>query len=622
MRLYSGLSGDFFRDVKQSHIENKLAEAFFMNLGYKPSVQERNSWNNSLNAISLIMKETALHDHGVVLEYQLPLTSSRLDCLLLGKNRNSQNTGVIIELKQWSEAEQSDCENEVVTWVGGAHREVLHPSFQVGRYLDFLVDTHTAFDGSSSSISPHSCAYLHNYSFVENDPLLDPKFNSIVADHPLFSKDMTIQFCDYLEEHLANGNGGEVLQKFESGKYYASKKLLDHVGNLVKGMSGFILLDEQQVVYDKVLSCARRALSDGKKQVLIINGGPGTGKSVIALNLFADLSLSGFNTHYATGSKAFTETMRKIIGTKGAKQFKYFNSYMHEKENLIDVLIADESHRIRITSNRWNSPASLKSDKPQIDELIDVSKVSVFLIDDKQVVRPFEIGSSDYIKQSAAKKGCILNEYELSIQFRCSGSESFINWVNNTLGIVRTPNALWDNPDNFEFKIFNSPQSLDNAIRQKAAEGFSSRMTAGYCWPWSEPLSDGQLVDDVVIGDYKRPWNAKANVGKLAPGIPVSDLWAYDPNGINQVGCIYTAQGFEFDYVGVIFGLDLRFDFSTGGWVANTTKSYDSVVKKSKDKFIDLVKNTYRVLLTRGMKGCYVYFMDEDTKKFFQSRIG
>jgi hypothetical protein len=198
--------------------------------------------------------------------------------------------------------------------------------------------------------------------------------------------------------------------------------------------------------------------------------------------------------------------------------------------------------------------------------------------------------------------------------------DAFVSWINNTLGIQRTPHVIWNQADGFDFEIFPSAHALEDAIRQKLENGITARLTAGFCWPWSNPKSDGTLVDDVVVGDYARPWNAKSDSGSLAPGIPKESLWAYDDGGVNQVGCIYTAQGFEFDYVGVIFGPDLVYEPEAAEWKGDKTKSHDTVVKRSGDRFTQMVKNTYRVLLTRGMKGCYVYFMDKNTEHFFRSR--
>jgi DUF2075 family protein len=394
---------------------------------------------------------------------------------------------------------------------------------------------------------------------------------------------------------------------------------MEHVGSVIKGKKEYILLDEQQVVYDKVLTVASKGMKDNKKYVLIVKGGPGTGKSVIALNLMADLSLKSFNTQYATGSKAFTETLRNIIGPRGSIQFKYFNSYMKANANDIDVLICDEAHRIRESSNNQYTPAKNRSNYKQIEEILNVAKVTVFFIDDNQIVRPNEIGSVLHIKEYAKKQRAIINEYELEAQFRCNGSDGFVNWVNNSLEIKKTANVLWDFKEEFDFRIFDDPFSLEEAILEKVGMGFTGRMTAGFCWDWSMPDNDGNLIQDVEIGNYRRPWNAKPDSRRLAANIPKASLWAYDPNGIHQVGCIYTAQGFEFDYVGVIFGRDLVYRFDSG-WIGQRDQSKDSVVKRSKDKFVDLVKNTYRVLLSRGMKGCYVHFLDKDTENYFKSR--
>src|SRR5439155_3766164 len=242
-------------------------------------------------------------------------------------------------------------------------------------------------------------------------------------------------------------------------------------------------------------------------------------------------------------------------------------------------------------------------------------------VDDRQVVRPGEIGSVVYIRDAAEDTGCRLFEYELEAQFRCAGSEGFVNWVENTLEIARTANVLWDPKDPFEFRIMSSPDELEAAIRPRAAVGHSARMTAGFCWRWSDPLDGGGLVNDVVMGDYARPWNARPEARRLARGIPKGLLWAHDPRGIEQIGCVYTAQGFEFDYVGVIWGRDLTYDLDRQEWVGHPAQSYDTVVKRAKGQFVDLVKNTYRVLLTRGLKGCFVYFADKDTERFVRSRI-
>jgi DUF2075 family protein len=620
MRLYSGTTKSLIEDSTFNRIATKLTDAFFSEFRYKPSPAEVNSWNNSLRAVSQVFQAGNLLDHGVLLELQLPLTSKRLDCLVTGYDGKKAPNAVIIELKQWGGCRGASGKNEVATFVGGNVRDVLHPAVQVGQYMTYLTDCHTAFQGEDG-INASACSYLHNYSPTKDDPLFLPQFAEQVRKFPVFTADHVPGLTAFLDERIHAGDTGAVAATVEQSKYRPSKKLLDHVAKLIKGKPEYVLLDEQLVVYDKVVEAAMEGVKGKKKVAIIVRGGPGTGKSVIAMNLLGDLSGAGLNAHYVTGSRAFTSTIREIVGSRGAAQVRYFNSYMGADVNVIDVMIADEAHRIRETSNNRFTPKTKQSKLPQIQELLKASRTSVFFIDDNQIVRPSEIGSTQYIKEEAEKLHCDVCEYELEAQFRCAGSDAFVSWINNTLGIQRTPHVMWNQADEFDFKIMPTPQALEDAIREKLATKSTARLTAGFCWPWSNPKSDGTLADDVVIGKYSRPWNAKSDSGSLATGIPKESLWAYDAGGVNQIGCVYTAQGFEFDYVGVIFGPDLVYVPEAADWKGDKTKSYDAVVKRSGDRFTQMVKNTYRVLLTRGMKGCFVHFMDKNTENFFRSRM-
>ena len=622
MRLYSGTSRQFIQDTITNQISEKLKSSFFTQYRYDPSPSEVRSWQNSLRAMCHTIEHANLLEHGIILEYQLPLSSNRLDCMICGHDEKERPNAVVVELKQWGGCSNADGNNEVLTWIGGAMREVLHPSVQVRQYKMYLEDTHPAFYEPPNKIKLNACSYLHNYHHESDDIIYSTKFSDALSHCPTFSADRFDDLSTFLKTNVGAGNGLDIMKRIEENRYRPSKKLMQHVGNVIRDKDEYILLDEQLVVYDKVLSVAKKGFHERKKVVLIVKGGPGTGKSVIAINLMAELLLKNYNTHYATGSRAFTTTLREAIGRRGAPQFKYFNSFMGEETNLIDVLICDESHRIREYS--WNrfTPRAQRSDVSQVEELLNVAKVCVFFIDDKQVVRPNEVGSVDLIRNVANAHRCHVHEYQLEIQFRCAGSEAFVNWINNTLGIDRTTNVLWNQKEDFDFQIFDDPFILENAIRDKVIGGYSGRMTAGFCWSWSKQLKpDGSLQDDVVIEEYRRPWNARPEATRLPRDIPKANLWAYDPNGINQIGCIYTAQGFEFDYVGVIFGADLVYDLDIQQWIGRRENSADPVVSKSKDKFLELTKNTYRVLLSRGMKGCYVYFINKDTERFFKSRM-
>lgn len=489
-------------------------------------------------------------------------------------------------------------------------------------YRDHLINFVELFEGKHA-VHLSACAYLHNYAKHSNDALFSSSFTEVLKDGPIFTKTEFEALGKYLKERLAKGKGMDLFNKFAQSRIQPSKKLLEYTKQMVNGQHAFHLIDEQLAANNTIIACAKKAAKLKKKTVILVRGGPGTGKSVIALNALAELISRNITVFHATGSSAFTNTLRKIVGTSkilgtsASTFFKFFNSFMTYRENQIDVLIADEAHRIRKTSS---SRYSGTSTTPQIDELMRVAKVCIFFIDDYQVVRSSEIGSSELIRTAAKKYGADLFEYELTTQFRCNGSDGYLNWVDNTLGVRDTANRILTKTEKLEFKIFDSPEKLYAAIKKKNDEGLKARIAAGYCWPWSYPNPDGTLKNDVVIGKFEMPWEAKPGAKKLAPGIPTAALWAYDPGGIGQVGTVYTSQGFEFDYIGVIFGKDLIYDSAKKEWVGHPENSSDTELKRG-EEFVKHVKNVYRVLLTRGMKGCYIYFMDKETEKLFRSRL-
>lgn len=613
MQLYAGPSQQFIQDAFVGSIAGKLEEAFLRHYRHRPGQAEVRSWQNSLVRMSMVLQRAGFDDHGVVLEHQLPLTSKRLDCMVLGRDATKRDNAVVVELKQWDKTESSEADQCVVTRVGGGLRDVLHPSVQVGQYAQYLADYHMAF--SEEDVGLSACAYLHNLQYDVSDELFSAKHREALASFPLFTGDMSDELAGFLQQRLGRGEGNEVLNRVLRSPVRASRKLLLHTAEMIEGQEVFTLLDEQLVVFESVLASARKAVHRAGKTVVLVRGGPGTGKSVVALHLVGKLAKAGYDAQHATGSRSFTGNVRKVVGSRAANQFKYFNNYALAEQDTVQVLVMDEAHRIRSSSATRFTPKSKQSGGAQIDEILKAAKVSVFFLDDLQVVRPNEVGSAALIRDAASRWGAEIKEFELEAQFRCAGSDGYVNWVDNTLGVRKTANEVWDPADEaFDFGIVSDVWELEQWVRSKAVEGHTARLVAGFCWPWSDPHGDGTLVDDVVVEDWQMPWNAKPDAGRLARGIPKSDFWATDAGGLEQVGCVYTAQGFEFDYVGVIFGTDLRFDPVLGTWVGDKSASFDTVVKRSGEKFVDLVKHTYRVLFTRGMKGCRVVFLDAATR--------
>lgn len=620
MQLYAGTTLDFVHAATHNAIAGRLEAAFRTHFRYRPGEAEVRSWQNSLRALSSVIELAGLRDNGIVLEYQLPLSSLRLDAMLTGSD-GFRPRAVIVELKQWDRSGIGSADDLLRTWVGGHLRDVLHPSAQVHRYRRYLVDGSDVFQGEDR-ITLDACAYLHNYSPEADDALFAEASEPVRQLAPVFTGGDATALAEHLGGRLGAGDDGSVLEKVVQGRFRPARKLLEHVSKVVADEPAFVLLDDQQVVFSQVLATMQAAMRDGSKHVFIVHGGPGTGKSVLALNLLGALAAAGANVRHATGSKAFTSTLQRILGRRASAQLHYFNQFGQAGRDEIDVLLCDEAHRIRSSSNHRYMPLDRRSDRAQVDELISAAKVSVFFVDDQQVVRPNEIGTTTLFRDVAARHSCVLHERVLEAQFRCAGSDGFVNWVDNTLGIRRTANVLFDQAqETFEFGIVDTPEALEALIRGKAGEGCSARMVAGYCWPWSKGLAaDGQLERDVKLGTFQRPWNARPDRTGLPPGVPKANYWAYDPAGLDQIGCIYTAQGFEFDYVGVIWGRDLRFDPGAGEWIGDRAFSQDRPVRGAGEAFLDLLKNTYRVLMSRGMKGCYVYFEDAATRDFVRSR--
>jgi DUF2075 family protein len=550
----------------------------------------------------------------------LPLSSARLDAFVFGRSPEGRDSAVLVELKQWSEASASEWDDCVETWLGGSTRKVLHPCVQARSYMQYLEDMHSAFDKASDGISIAPCAWLHNMHPGAAAELRDHRFAPVLAEVPLFLGSDADAFKDYFTKTVGAGDGLPVMERALTGKHAPSRNLLQQTAAMVRGEPRYRLIDDQIIAFNAVLGLVRRAQKDKRERaVVVVKGGPGTGKSVIALNLLGVLSQMGANVQHATGSKAFTENLWRVLGPRSKAQIRFFNNFGQSEAGAVDVILADEAHRIRATSNHRYTRKELKSTRAQVDEIVEATKVAVFFIDDHQAVRADEVGSSLLLRETAVRHGARFETIDLRTQFRCAGSDEYIDWVDQLLEIRKTGVTRLESPE-FEVRSFDDPMALEAAIEAHTRVARNARLTAGYCWPWSLPNADGTLVDDIRIDSFRRPWNAKPDARKLAKGIPSAQFWASDPGGVHQVGCVYTAQGFEFDVAGVIWGADLV--IRNGVWVGQPSASRDTVVRtRSGVRFTDIVKNAYRVLLTRGMRACYLCILDDETRAYVTERI-
>ncbi|WP_333738778.1 DUF2075 domain-containing protein [Streptomyces sp. IBSBF 2806] len=590
-----------------------LTDQFAHMHGYRPGASEVRSWERSLPVLAAALNDAGLGDVEVMLEYALPLNSKRADVVLAGVHPvTGEPSYVVVELKQWSQALPNE-DDPTLCHVDAYAHPVLNPIEQVQRYRDYLVNFNGAVAEHGERIQ--GVAFLHNATEFGVARLREIERD---ARGLLFTGERRGAFLDYLRSQLSDKRpGARAADELLAGATVPSKQLMSVAAEEVRERQQFVLLDEQQVAYRMVLNAVERAKRSDHKEVVIVTGGPGTGKSVIALQLLGELYRRGVAAVHATGSQSFTKTMRKVAGSRKREVqdlFKYFNSFMTTEKNALGALICDEAHRIRETSANRYTRAALRTGRAQIDELIDVAHVPVFFLDEHQVVRPGEMGTVGEIREAAARRGIDCHVVPLESQFRCGGSDAYLRWVVRLLGLEPGGPVVWEPDDRMQLLVADSPEELEAFLEARRAEKYGARMSAGYCWRWSpEPKPGDPLPPDVVIGGWARPWNLRGD--RSVSGAPPSALWATDPAGFGQIGCVYTAQGFEYDWSGVIIGPDLV--WRGDRWITDRTASKDPVFKKSvSDTDVDrLIRNTYKVLLTRGMVGTIVYSTDPETRE-------
>ncbi len=379
MIVYSANCGDFTNDVNGNLIESKIVEKFLQQIGQRPSPSEIRSWRNSLGYMNTVLKEGHIPDDaGVAIEYVIPSTSKRVDFLLSGENEQEQETVVIVELKQWDQVSKTNKPSIVETYLGGGMREVVHPSYQAWTYKAFIEDYNTEVQNSNIDLVP--CTYLHNCT--DTSDITSDFYQEDLRQARLFGRLDVRQLEEFLNRNIVSGDKNLIIQRIEKGKLRPSKHLIEHLVSLLQGNLEFTMIDDQKVVYETALDLARQAnRSDNvNKQVLLVNGGPGTGKSVLAINLLVELTKQNLVTQYVTRNNAPREVYQaKLQGTlkktRIANLFKGAGSYVDESNQAINALIVDEAHRLSLKSGVFGHLG-----ENQIMEIIRAANFSVFFL--------------------------------------------------------------------------------------------------------------------------------------------------------------------------------------------------------------------------------------------------
>ena len=620
MIVYEDSKRCFVEDIKSNCIADKITAKIRergINAGHE---REYISWQNSLQFMRNIVDDNDIDDEvRIAIEYNIPLTSKRVDFIICGADANNNDNVVVVELKQWQKAEvvADDMHYCVKTFVGRNNRIVCHPSYQAYSYACFIRNYSQKVLDDGINLIP--CAYLHNYDPDFKQTLSNSIYKEWVSEAPFFIRNETEQFSAFVKKYVTRrSSNGDLLYKIDHGRLKPTKTLQDSLASMVKGNKEFMLLDEQAVCYDMCLKTMAKCKEDGKKRTIVIQGGPGTGKSVLAVNLLMEFINKSLNTCYATKNSAPREAFLSLLTHSDAKKqvnirqlFRSPFGLSNVPDNTYDCLIVDEAHRlVKKMYGDWNG-------ENQVKECISASLLSIFLLDEDQAVTVNDIGSIAEISKWCRELNSTLKmpaEAKLVSQFRCNGSDAYIQFIDDIL--QRTEESVTVDLDelNFDFRIFDSAIELREALREKNAINNKSRMVAGYCYDWN--VKHGRGDYDIMLPDgFKAKWNLEKD-----------KIWAINPNSFEEVGCIHTAQGLEFDYVGVLIGKDLKYDSTSGRIITDkqaiSKDDKSSGIRSCKNESIvrKLILNTYKTLLTRGQKGCYVYCEDKSLAEYIKKK--
>lgn len=623
MLIYEGTKYDFKMDMDLDKIPHLLEEKLYERMHIHTSKKEVTSWKNSLQYMYKVLNDPTIPDTcGVATEYNIPKTNKRVDFIMSGYNHDGKASAIIIELKQWERVEtvfnREDLINtEVMTALGkGVHR-VVHPCYQAWSYVQHMNDY--IEEVGKKDIQLYPCAYLHNYDLKKEQNIINPIYNTCIEKSPLFTQGEIPRLREFIKKHLKQGDRKEVLFLIENGRIRPSKSLQDCISSMLDGNQVFTMLDTQKVVYEEILYMAKLCQKDKRKRVMIAKGGSGTGKSVIAVNAMVNLLKEDMFGQYITKNAAprnvyIDRLAGKMKKNKIKSLFAAPDKFYQQQPNDYDFLIVDEAHRLREKSGMFQKGEN------QIQELISSSLFTVFFIDPYQRVHFRDFGSISEFQKQAQLQNAEVIQYELHSQFRCNGSDGYLAWIRNMLQLEETANFNFKDIS-FDFRVIDDPNELRAMICEKNDESGKARILAGYCWEWEKAGRSDPNHDDIVIGDFKMSWNLDAG-----------DPYAISQGSVHQVGCIHTTQGLEFDYVGVIIGEDLRYENNelvtdyrqrakTDSSVKGLKKLYRENPEKAKHIERQIILNTYYTLMTRGMKGCYIYCCDSELQKYIKMSI-
>ncbi|XXJ62515.1 DNA/RNA helicase domain-containing protein (plasmid) [Embleya sp. MST-111070] len=580
---------------------------------------ERKSWENSWPPLLTALREAGFGDLHLLLEYELPGTQLRLDALLLGRSVPADRLeALVIELKQWSHATAVPRMPGLVE-VSGRH--LSHPARQVGTYVNYLrnwIDPAIPLDVSGIAI-------LHNASDDLVDTLRRQVAGGPSADFPLLGANAlaTGQLTRHVFPNSPIPTGlspaEALLTQFLSARYRPSRKLLNRMRGTIRAHDRFQLVGNQDLARQHILRLSRREPDRPNGSVVVVTGGPGTGKTAIATRVLADLfGHKHANPRLMSPSGTVTQQLQRALGDDATGLVATLGSGLPSGLTRgHSIVLLDEAHRIRRGGR-------------VLEAMIERCAATVFFLDERQVIRPGEGVTVDELRTLADQAERKFESVDLTVQFRCGGSRLYQEWIDALFDRNGRPGPWPGGADDYDLALADSPHQLDSwtAAHDEGGSGAIARITAGFCWKWT-PTDRPPLAPDVSITwtdaagpqHWARPWNSGFSTNAHQDqDIPGRVFWATDQGGRHQVGCIYTAQGMEYEYSAVIIGPDLV--RTPDGWRAHPEHSRDPAMRKvGAEEYLPYALNTYRVLATRGILGTRLYSTDPQTQAYLKTLL-
>lgn len=619
MIVYEKSIANFIDDCHQGVIAKMVADKMAVNgIGYGNS--EMNSWDKSLPFISDALSHKDINqDINVAIEYQSQLNKSRIDFLVYGKNDEDIDSMVIVELKQWSSMKTTSKPNYVHTVGGGGEGDYQHPSYQSLRYGAMLKGFNEYVQDNNVDIN--SCSYCHNMDSIYDKFIGDIKTYPFLSQSPVFLEGDKEKLASFIQRYVKKPSR-ILLYEIDNSKIRPSKDFSNMLYTALQGQPIFTLDDGQAASVATIIDETNKALKESKRKTIIIKGGPGSGKSVVAINAMGQLihpndGSDPKNVCYCTVNFTPRTLYSELLVDGDYKKsaidnlFKTFACFSRSSECDFDCVMFDEAHRDFL----WKFGQGVKRDVDMVDRAFYASRVNVWFIDEDQAVTKDDYLTIDKIKNYARKYDSEIieaNDLKLTSQFRCMGGYEYISFINSFLDYDEPLKKKYS-PKNYDFRIFDNPTDMWEAVKEKQKEYTNARLLSGYTHEWVSKTDESLYDFDMDDGKFKMKWNKF-----------VSYSYINDSEQLDRIGCIHTIQGVDMSYAGVIIGKDFKY---RGGHLVfdksenAKTDSASGIRNLDDETAARLIRNTYKVLLTRGMYGTYVYCEDKELGIYLKSLL-